>query len=236
MLSAGWGGTGSVQYSMKQASGFDDMDDVLMDISRAPRQSTRMPASASYDSLATPSVWRASRTVASRALNSRASLDSFEIPAFLRKEAGAVASDHPNNGTSASGEAGLSPKDLSQWLSTNAQSAWPLTYDALRDLGLGLAICEWLELRIGAGHGEHDVVQAFLAVLMEFRFARSKGVRQTIKLIRDTVQLGRNLRFPPELAYEIRAGLLGVQATNWPDAIASSPSDLPPEFHIESLP
>ena len=67
MLAAGWGATSTVQFS----------------------ESVSL-ASASYESLSTPSVWRSSRSAEAGPVSARASLGSMfedEIPAFMHKQA-----------------------------------------------------------------------------------------------------------------------------------------------------
>ena len=44
-----------------------------------------------------------------------------------------------------------------------------MSFNALRDLGLGLAICEWLEMEVGQGLDEVVVVRAFTAVVLGFK-------------------------------------------------------------------
>jgi hypothetical protein len=128
-------------------------------------------------------------------------MDDYDIPAFLRKTADFEPEPSSVNAfirkgidklnsmfwklqtftgskrtqPLADGYTGITPTGVDKWLSINHESFWPKTYAGLRDMGLGLAVCEWLEFRIGAEHDEATVVAAFLNVLLALEFATGNG-------------------------------------------------------------
>ena len=219
MMPAGWGGTGSVQYSRKQ-------DDVKFSIHACVTESSvrfsNKAAAPDYGSMATPSVWRTNRTSAAAKVDALSSggMDDFQIPAFLRKQA----DDGPSYGRrNAPDDAGITPAEFSDWLNAHSAAKWPMSFNALRDLGLGLALCEWLELEAGQGRDEAAVVRAFIAVVLGFKYSSGTGIRKAVQTIKGAIQPEKQSTIAPELAAAIRVGLQGVQASRWPDAVVNFP-------------
>lgn len=157
MQAAGWGGYGSV--------------------------------TAVQDSVSVPSVWRTNRTPASnRMAPIGASLAGFEIPAFLRRSsnfddmdddmpmdsptptrepkrsAANWAASAPCDSSGLLNCGGWTPAGYAEWLRLNT-GQWPETYAALRAADVGELVVQWLELVIGEGSDEADVVKAFNQVV-----------------------------------------------------------------------
>ena len=93
------------------------------------------------------------------------------------------------------GYAGLSPLGLAQWLRDTERGEWPATFAGLRHSGVGQDLVDWLELVVGAIHGEEDVVGGFIVAVLQnilacagtsaislppalLAFAREQGIHQ----------------------------------------------------------
>ncbi|RFO94729.1 VWA domain-containing protein [Rhodoferax lacus] len=210
MLAAGWGGTGSVTFSMKRASVSLSLqvDDIGFGVQ--------------HGSMAAPSVWRTTRSAASARVDALSSggMDDYDIPAFLRKQA----DDGPQyRYRSAPDDAGISPAELSDWLQAHAQTQWPKTYAALRQLGLGLATCEWLELEIGNGQNEADVVVAFLAAVLACGLTAGQGIGRAVLAIKTAMRPAKQPVVDARLMALVRSRLQGLQALQWPEAVRNFP-------------
>jgi len=174
--------------------------------------------------------------------------DNFSIPAYLRKKAEDVFLPNPagsrqgidkrnsmfwkhplvakarTTGLDASfSYVGITPAGLEKWLAINDPALWPLTYAGLIDLGLGITVCEWLELGAGADRDEAAVVSTFLSVVREFGFASLQGIRKAVQTIKSAVSLGQPSKQESTLAAEIRSGLRGVTGQAWPQAVVNFP-------------
>ena len=220
MMPAGWGGMGSVQFSRRESI---DQFSIQACVTESTVRYSNKPSSADYASMATPSVWRTNRTSAAAKVDALSSggMDDYSIPAFLRKQA----DDGPSYGRrTAPDDAGITPTEFSDWLNAHAQSKWPTTFDKLRDIGLGLAICEWLELEVGHGWEEAVVVRSFIAVVLGFKFSSGIGIRKAVQSIRGVIQSEIQPTGAPELTAAIRVGLQGLQASKWPAAVVNFPS------------
>lgn len=226
MLAAGWGGQGSVVVR---------------------------------ESLSLPSVWRSQRTTASAVHFSRRSmLDDFEIPAFLRRSSdvddmdGDMSFDAPPaikepqrstanwvdtaKGASPSGVTcpGWTPAGYAQWLRMNP-GQWPETYAALRTMGLGEWVVQWLEFVIAdmdgvdtqvglpvPGEIEQTVVLAFNQVMADRgrSFLSELGDKIASVIGKDQKTLADSPS--PELdglRGRIQAALVGMVPGAWPDAV-----------------
>jgi Ca-activated chloride channel family protein len=247
MLAAGWGGTGSVVRACVASA------------PNAPSPLYSMPTPdafsvSDYSAMATPSVWRTSRTQAAARVDALSSggMDNFEIPAFLRKQAGGD-SDHDEQSSdqivrkgidksnpvlwissSASkglrkpvaidqGYVGITPAGLDQWLTINHPSHWPATYAELRDLGLGLTVCEWLEFEIGAQRDESVVVSVFLNVIHELGLASTIGLKGAVESMKRVMSSSKATQVEGEVAAKIRSGLNGATAQVWPSSVVDFP-------------
>jgi hypothetical protein len=199
------------------------------------------------------SVMRKSRIPAAARVDalSASGMDDFEIPAFLRKRAdfddlvepsvnsrNSIDKSNPhywkaNNpsgakqsvGQQGASYVGITPAGLEKWLSVNHSSLWPSTYADLRDLGLGLSICEWLEFEIGRDRSEQLVVATFLNAVREFRFAGDQTLTRAApanKGVMSIVQVGKQ---ETELESEIRLTMVGVGPQTWPVAVVNFPEE-----------
>jgi hypothetical protein len=102
---------------------------------------------------------------------------------------------------------------------------WPSTYADLRDLGLGLSICEWLEFEIGRERSEQLVVEIFLNTVRKFQFGNEgtscrDGLKTTGALSIVKVQEQET-----ELESEFRLAMVGVSAQTWPIALVNFPEE-----------
>jgi len=245
MMAAGWGGTGSVAHNAAKLRVRDDF-------SIAASHSTvkcSNNASADYGSMSKPAVWRSSTQAASRVdALSRGGMDDFEIPAFLRKQADegdssfnvlsrqgidkknpAYWKKKPVEAGRRTGQyagpafIGITPAGVEHWLAINDANHWPTTYAELIDLGLELAVCEWLELGIGEGRDEASVVSTFLGVIREFGFANLQGIRKAFQTIKSAVSPRPALRMDSVVATQIRNDLKGITGYDWPPIVVNFP-------------
>lgn len=231
MLAVGWGGQGSV------------IDPLGTPRFRSSNSKPAVRFSRTHDagSLAVPSVWRTNRSPAADRVDAQitGSLDDFEIPAFLRKQSETTkfwgiqtwmapprtapfwdSQIGEDEQAPAEGRLnwGLSPAGLTEGLKMSPRSVWPKTYQELEGIQLVPRVIEWLEVVIGQGQPEAEVVQAFLEVMSQMDFT----VRQTVagalkKLIhRGDKQLSA---LQGELQGCISKALDDVTATTWPAGI-----------------
>lgn len=252
MLAAGWGASSSViggtstmrklRHSIVGASAQLQVlanSASLLDAVATPSvfRSARTQAAAKVDAL------------------SLGGMDDFEIPAFLRKMSdfdddipfsnkASTASrvgidksnplywvtDRPTAGRLGAKEpqmhfVGITPAGLVKWLQLNDSSFWPSTYAALRDLGLCLSICEWLEFEVGQKLQEKAVVSAFLQVMQGMVFAVDKSVLSGTQDSGGGLRLVKEQSPASELEVEIRQALANVGAQAWPIAIVNFPEE-----------
>jgi Ca-activated chloride channel family protein len=229
MVPAGWGGTGTVRFSRSSAV-------------FAGRVGGSAP---DMQVMSVPAVWRTSRTLPSSLQSG--SMDDFEVPAFLRRQADDFALpaflrkrdqiiDHQDPRYWAKSEhyEGLTPLGGSEWLRITPASEWPSTYVGLRQMGLGVALVDWLELAMashaGTVHAESKVVEAFL-YLMSRRdtyesLAKSAGLIGALQftVVRLRELLAGNLAAMPAsvdlgLVEAMVAGLAGMTTSDWPDLV-----------------
>ena len=248
MLAAGWGGTGSVVREASHMRAFrSGTDNVAFNIPTL----NCVSGTPDYSGMTTPSVWRTNRTSAAARVDalSAGGMDDYDIPAFLRKTADFEPEPSSVNAfirkgidklnsmfwksqtftgskrtqPLADGYTGITPAGVEKWLSINHESFWPKTYADLRDMGLGLAICEWLEFEIGDGHDETMVVAAFLNVLREFGFVTGSGSQKSAETSRKAVVNVGVSALQDGVSRAIRAGLKDVTAQTWPLAVVNFP-------------
>lgn len=249
MLAAGWGGTGSVARGPIYRSAADN---VSLNVPMFNKISASM-RSADYAGVASPSVWRGRPLASVRVDNlSAAGMDDYEIPAYLRKQAdGDSDHDHQpsdqfvrkgidkqnpafwisNNATGGirkfaandNGYVGITPAGLDRWLTINHPSLWPTTYAELRDLGLGLAVCEWLEFEVGAEREESAVVSAFLSVIHELGLANTVGLKGSVASVKRAIASRKVEQAEGEIAAKVRVGLNGAAAHTWPKSVIDFP-------------
>ncbi len=222
MLAAGWGGQGSVTDPLGM-----------------PR--VRFSRTHVASGLVVPSVWRTNRSPAAARVDAlvAGSLDDFEIPAFLRKQSDdaqfrdvqvwkAPPPTAPfwvllvGDGEQSEGEgtqnSGLSPAGLAEGLNRSPRTVWPKTYQELEDIQLVPRVIEWLEVVVGEGQPEADVVQAFLEVMSQMDFTMRQTVTGALKKLihRGDKQLSA---LQGELQDRIAKALEEVSATSWPAGI-----------------
>ncbi len=223
MMAAGWGGTGSVMRSMVAAS-----------------------AREHYSSLPAPAMFSAgmhSRLAADDgSINRLMSLDSYDVPDYLRAEEAGEVSRHvavdqynPNHMSLSGSYLGLTPLGLSVWLILRGREHCPSTLAALHVAGLGVPVLDWLELVVAQsapdGTDEQDLVEAFACVM---------AARETFEALYASVDepgaagwfpegfaeglpdlatlLGASGRVPEiqALVALLREGLAGMRAGAWP--------------------
>lgn len=228
MVPAGWGGMGTVRFS--RSSGIS---------------ASRVGGDADMQVMSVPTVWRTNKTLPSSLQSS--SMDDFEIPAFLRRQADdrtipaflgkrdqIIDHQDPRYWAKSEHYEGLTPLGVSEWLHITPASQWPSTYVGLRQIGLGSGLVDWLELAVashaGAVHGEVKVVEAFL-YLMSRRdtyesLAKSEGLlgalHSTVVRLRDVLS-GSAAATPVSadlgLVEAIAVGLDGMTTSVWPDRV-----------------
>ena len=252
MLAAGWGGTGSVargpSYSIHRGAGR-----VLFNVLPPSRVSGSLGAAdyagMASPSVWRGRGGSASQSINSL---SAAGMNDYEIPAFLRKQVDGDSDNVPqpsdqcvrkgidkknpvfwisNKATSGScklatndnGYEGITPAGLDRWLTINHPSLWPTTYAELRDLGLGLAVCEWLEFEVGAEREESAVVSAFLSVVHELGLANTVGLKGAVASVKRAIASRKVEQEEGEIAAKVRVGMNGAAAHTWPKSVIDFP-------------
>ena len=231
MLAAGWGGQGSVT------------DPLGTPRFRSSNSNPAVRFSRTHDagSLAVPAVWRTHRSPAADLTDAQiaGSLDDFEIPSFLRMQSETakfrdiqVWKAPPSTApfwVSLNGEdeqvltegrpnGGLSPAGLTEGLKRSPRSVWPKTYKELEGIQLVPRVIEWLEVVIGQGQPEAEVVQAFLQVMNQMDFT----LRQTVTgALRNILSPGNKHQsaLQSELQDSISKALEDVAAMSWPKGV-----------------
>ncbi len=94
------------------------------------------------------------------------------IPSFLRAASPRSEESAGTYQISSEYYSGLTPLGFCIWLQRNPVEQWPRTYQGLRDVGLGYALIEWLELEMAMlsddGYAESTVVWSFVTTLVRF--------------------------------------------------------------------
>ena len=164
----------------------------------------------------------------------RSQADDRTLPAFLRKRDQIIDHQDPRYWARSEHYEGLTPLGVSEWLRITPASQWPSTYVGLRQMGLGVALVDWLELAMashaGTVHAESKVVEAFL-YLMSRRdtyesLAKSAGLIGALQftVVRLRELLAGNLAAMPAsvdlgLVEAMVAGLAGMTTSTWPDQV-----------------
>ena len=232
--------------------------DSLSDSNESPSylraQYSKAPMEDQAQSLVRPSVWRMKSPAAAASKQSlkTGGNDDFEVPAFLRKSAddwGSTGRDivqqsinksdpmlwrSAQTGSKLMGKSdpfayvGITPAGITQWLATNHPSLWPTTFGQLRELGLGLAICEWLEIDLAQGRTEEEVVRAFLELVLEFDIDVRGGLRQVGRSLKRVVTPQPKIQSQAPAVSELHAailgGLKGLKAKEWPKRLLEFPA------------
>ena len=253
MLAAGWRGSGSVGRAAQPLCVFRcGTDNVPFHVPTLNGVSD-LSSSVDYAAMVTPAVWRGRNSASAGVdALSMGGMDDFEIPAFLRKQADgdsdrdeqsfgpivrkAIDKKNPALWISIDtttgrrkpfandhGFVGITPAGLDRWLTINHHSLWPTTYAELRDLGLGLAVCEWLEFEVGADREESLVVSAFIGVIHELGVANTVGLKGAVESVMRAISPSKDVRAEGEVAAEIRSALKGTSAQDWSKAVVDYP-------------
>ena len=198
MLPAGWAGMGAMCFSPSSAH-----IGILY-------SSADMPA------LSVPAVWRSARVLPSSLQID--DMDDVVLPAFLRKRKRDQIIDHldPRYWARSQHYAGLTPLGVSEWLRLTPASQWPSTYVGLRQMGLGVALVDWLELTMatqaGTAHPEAKVVEAFLYLLSRRDTHESLATSEDLLgALQSSVDVGLLAALAVELA--------GMTTSAWPDRV-----------------
>ena len=164
----------------------------------------------------------------------RSQADDRTLPAFLRKRDQIIDHQDPRYWAKSEHYEGLTPLGVSEWLRITPASQWPSTYVGLQQMGLGVALVDWLELAMasnaGTVHAESKVVEAFL-YLMSRRdtyesLAKSEGLigalQSTVLRLRELLS-GTAVATPTSvdlgLVEAMVAGLDGMTTSAWPDLV-----------------
>ena len=164
----------------------------------------------------------------------RSQADDRTLPAFLRQRAQIIDHQDPRYWAKSEHYEGLTPLGVSEWLRITPASQWPSTYVGLQQMGLGVALVDWLELAMasnaGTVHAESKVVEAFL-YLMSRRdtyesLAKSEGLigalQSTVLRLRELLS-GTAVATPTSvdlgLVEAMVAGLDGMTTSAWPDLV-----------------
>lgn len=240
MLAAGWGGHGSVAAS--QEPSFADLQSRMRFGVNADRAASfpihKNPVS--FDISIERIRQIESRAVRKLKHPTRkdklcAVIDSMnEVPSFLRKQTASVEEVHAlqapertvefwttgspagHGGTdraSWSAYDGLTPAGFVEWLRLNPGFT-PISYAALRETGLPVAVVEWLEFTMGAGQTEAEVVAAFVQAMTGRRFKRGLSVLSALGIGQLDQEKEGCL-----LSEQIEDGLAGIRAIQWPVVI-----------------
>ncbi|GAA4026814.1 hypothetical protein [Actimicrobium antarcticum] len=159
MVAAGWGGAGSV-VSSRSRSGVGTPH-VVHHVSEG-----RSNYDDDYDvsaEVAMPAVFRRAVT------SSRMASVNTRLPVFLRSDDQSIDDQVPTDWSDTAHYTGLTPVGLRLRLRQTPNVEWPSTYRGLRQIGLGVALVDWLELSMaahgGTAHAESTVVGAFLYLM-----------------------------------------------------------------------
>lgn len=230
MLAAGWGGQGTVT------------DPLGMPRVRSGNSSPVIRFSKTRVAVPTvPAVWRTNRSAAADRVDALAagSMSDLVIPAFLRNQSDntkslevpawtappstapfwvSLVGDSEQSKGDGTQNSGLSPAGLAEGLKRSPRAVWPKTYQELEDIQLVPRVIEWLEVVVGQGQSEAEVVQAFLEIMSRMDFTLRQTVTGSLKkFIRRTNKQHSALQ--SELQDRISMALEEVSATSWPAGI-----------------
>lgn len=111
---------------------------------------------------------------------------------------------------------GLTPAGLAEALRINRPEHWPSSFTELGSVGVGARVLEWLELCVGAGHTEKEVVCAFLEAVHSLEFTLRQTVAAALGKRRSASASGQARG---DLEQRIAEALSSVTAEHWPSAI-----------------
>lgn len=206
MLPAGWGGAGSVMYSVRAPVG-------------GLQPST---GGAGFD---VPAVLRSRR----RSVDDLPPDDN--LPAFLRRRnLKAIDRSDPRYWSRMEYYTGLTPLGMCEWLRVSPCDNWPGTWQELRRIGVGAAVVDWLEFVVGEELEEMVMVAAFVRLMAqrETRAAleTAQGVAALVNAL--LVRLGDIARreprpespaVPEAVSAHLIEALAGMSADRWPESV-----------------
>ena len=193
MQAAGWGGFGSVKSSMKFGIA-------------APPMAMNAAVDTDFGSLSVPSVWRTNRTQAAGRVDAHFSsgLDDFEIPAFLRKQAGDGAST------------GMTPAELIEAFNVAALGA--TDFDEALTVVLSQGISDDLMKLVKIMTAEAETPEIAWALLLDWLMVRLVGQstvsRHGLRLLRHQLA-GVDESVKLQTSKRLAAALPAVDRTAW---------------------
>lgn len=223
MLAAGWGGHGSVHGSdiqFSRTAAADASLSVAFDITRErvrqleskavrrlkhPARSDKLRAFLDSMDADIPSRDAVSATEAEDAKLPKKPADK---PEFWNK---GLATD--GTGARWSAYAGLTPAGFVEWLRLNPTRALE-SYAALREAGLPQAVVDWLELVVGKGEPEAEVVKAFMQVMARHGFTFKQSWVATLSKLESASSTASG-----PLYERIGRVMSTLSATEWPTAV-----------------
>lgn len=212
---AGWSGVGRVMFSRS----------IQMEYAIAPTE---------FDGLSHPAVWRReSNPFVVRA--SEMNLGHHNIPAFLRKSN----DDYIQPQVSDQGCSydphyqGLTPTDLVRWLKDHHWVDWPVNFDSLLRIGVGVAVIDWLELVACTKDHKHLSQQVVMGTFLKWivkneaatqsassnwlvTFTRFVTLNDKTKKMEKEVA---SLYYDPDLEIKLDLLLINLKKNQWPDAM-----------------
>ena len=112
---------------------------------------------------------------------------------------------------------------------SHPQAEWPRSYAALRRIGVGTAVLDWLEFVLADGEGEAPVVAGFVEVMVQCELhdalRSSTGVLGQLKALaqRMTPAAAPTVRQDDaanaSLVARLRAFVSTLEAQAWPDCV-----------------
>lgn len=129
--------------------------------------------------------------------------------AFWASDLGGLHDGHPSY-------EGLTPAGLAEALRINRPEHWPSSFKELGSVGVGARVLEWLELCIGAGHTEKELVRAFLEAVRSLEFTLRQTVAAVLGKRRPESASGQARG---DLEQRIAEALSSATAEHWPSAI-----------------
>ena len=229
MLPAGFGGLGSVDLLCIEPN----MAPLTVNEAPIGYGAPMAAACASFDmnDLDAPVVMRSGRRADRGDTGNQGG--GYDIPAFLRRAVGrdsdAPPRDDPRYWSAEPHYSGLTPLGLTHWLRSHPQAEWPRTYAALRKIGVGTAVLDWLEFVLADDEDEARVVASFVEVMAQCELhdtlGSSTGVLGRLKALgqRMTPAAAPTLRQDDSasatLVARLRMFVSTLQAQAWPDCV-----------------
>ncbi|MEY3759318.1 MAG: hypothetical protein RIR39_809, partial [Pseudomonadota bacterium] len=203
MIPAGWGGVGSVKFSIQELN----MDGPSI----CP--SALMPKAKQ------PSL-------------QEASMEYLDMPSMMRKGAPISVYDAQPSYPVFEDNTELTPQGINEWLRKTPKRRWPKSYFGLVRIGLGAWIVDWLKLSLANQDGtrisESKVVAAFLYMMSQPDLFESpvelKPLAQRLKgavlLLKRTGKAShQSTAINIDWVEQIMVSLEGMTADHWPDQV-----------------